>query len=79
MKLLVLIAVLAVAYMVWRAQRTQALGRGTSAASPRARGHEPQAMVSCSVCQLHVPRADAVADGQGRLYCCPEHRDSART
>ena len=38
----------------------------------------PQDMVRCPVCAVHLPRADAVADPQGRLYCSPEHRQSAR-
>lgn len=78
MKLLVLVALLAVAYLVWRGQRTRSLGQGRTA-SPAARPGQPQDMVNCPVCQVHVPRGDAVADAQGRLYCCPEHRDGART
>lgn len=78
MKLLVLVAVLAVAYLVWRAQRTRTLGPGRPPAAGSRPG-QPQDMVRCPVCQVHVPRGDAVPDPQGRLYCCPEHRDSART
>lgn len=34
----------------------------------------PQAMVACAHCGVHLPRAEAVADGAGRLYCGDEHR-----
>lgn len=33
----------------------------------------PQAMVRCVHCGLHLPRADALADGE-RLFCSEDHR-----
>ena len=76
MKYLVLIAVLAVVYLMWKHQRQGRMGArdaGRPAASPSAR---PQDMVRCPVCSLHLPRGDAVADTQGRLFCSVEHRDA---
>ncbi len=35
---------------------------------------EPQDMVRCPVCSLHLPRTDALPGPDGRLYCCAEHR-----
>ena len=35
---------------------------------------EPQDMVQCPVCSLHLPRADALPGRDGRLYCCADHR-----
>jgi uncharacterized protein len=69
MKYLVLLAVLVVAYLWWRAGRIES--------KPRARGHAaaaPQDMVRCPVCAVHLPRGDAVPGADGRLYCSQEHR-----
>jgi AmpD protein len=35
---------------------------------------EPQKMVSCSYCDLHLPEGDAIGH-DGRYYCCANHRD----
>lgn len=75
MKYLLLIAVVVLACMYWRSKR----GHGESppgqqggkrAAAPPAL---PEDMVRCPVCALHLPRAEATADAQGRLYCSHEH------
>jgi uncharacterized protein len=34
---------------------------------------EGQAMVACAHCGLHLPRGDAIADGDAS-YCSPAHR-----
>jgi uncharacterized protein len=39
----------------------------------------PQDMVQCPVCSVHLPRADALPGPGGQLYCCAEHRQSARS
>ncbi|MDP1968565.1 MAG: PP0621 family protein, partial [Burkholderiaceae bacterium] len=36
----------------------------------------PEDMVSCPVCALHLPRAEAVAGEKG-LYCSADHRRQA--
>lgn len=72
-KLLLLIAVLLVAYLLWRGARLSESSRDRGA-TPEAR---PQDMVSCPVCSVHLPRGDAVAGADGRLYCSQEHRLSA--
>lgn len=73
MKYLVLIAVVVLACMYWRSKR----GHGDTQANPRTGGAPPAAlpedMVRCPVCALHLPRAEAAADAQGRLYCSREH------
>jgi uncharacterized protein len=72
MKYLVLLAVLAVAYLLWRNAR---LARSQDPKrKPAAKAPAPQDMVSCPVCSVHLPRGDAVAGGDGRLYCSQEHR-----
>lgn len=71
MKYVVLLAVLVIAYMVWRNAR---LERKRDAKPPEAPAIAPQEMVSCPVCGLHLPKADAVAGSNGLLYCGKEHR-----
>ncbi len=84
MKLLVLIAVLAVAYLLWRnkrlggapgASRTSGMAGAADAARDRARPAAPQPMIACARCGLHLPREDALDDGRGRLFCSAQHRD----
>lgn len=73
MKYLVLVAVIVVAYLLWRNARLQ---RRDQPPGPSARGPlaAPQEMVSCPVCGLHLPKADAVSGANGLLYCSKEHR-----
>jgi len=73
MKYLVLIAVLVIAYLVWRNNRLQDHAGPSRRAGPGA----PQAMVGCAVCGLHLPQPEAVRGGDGRFYCCEEHRQRA--
>jgi uncharacterized protein len=72
MKLLLVLGVLLVAYLLWRAGRMSGQDRhehrGDAAAG------KPQDMVRCPVCSVHLPRGDAVAGADGRLYCSQEHR-----
>ena len=79
MKYLVLFAILAVVYLLWRSQqrRAQAASRPPPAPPSPADSGLPQDMVSCPVCAVHLPRGEAVAHPQGRLYCSPEHRAGA--
>jgi uncharacterized protein len=71
MKYLVLLAVLVVAYLLWRSAR---LERGPDQRPPTGGKAAPQEMVSCPVCGLHLPQADAVRGADGRFYCGNEHR-----
>lgn len=74
MKYLLLVALLVVAYLVWRNARIERRnpppgpGRGADAVGG------PQEMVSCPVCGLHLPKADAVTGADGLPYCSQEHR-----
>lgn len=74
MKFLLVLAVLAVAYWVWRSGRVR--GAARDAPPPPAQPALPEDMVSCPVCSLHLPRPDALPGSSGRLYCSPEHRQS---
>ncbi|MBA2676345.1 MAG: hypothetical protein H0U68_22055 [Ramlibacter sp.] len=71
MKYLLILALAVVVYMWWRNGRI-AQARPRPGAAPRA--GSPQDMVCCPVCSVHLPRGDAVAGGDGRLYCSQEHR-----
>ncbi|MDE2606237.1 MAG: hypothetical protein KGL68_10000 [Burkholderiales bacterium] len=71
MKFLVLFAVLFIAYLVWRNDRVD---RGGEPPRTPRQPPAPQPMVSCPVCGLHLPQADAVRGGDGRFYCSQEHR-----
>lgn len=82
MKYLVLAAVLALIYVMWKRQRAQERADRRDdprppGGNPAADGGQPQSMVRCSVCDLHLPRADAITDPQGRLFCSVAHRDEA--
>ena len=77
MKYLVLIAVLVIAYMVWRGNRIERGGGAAPGKPGRARDAGPQEMIACAACGVHLPRTDAVAGSNGVLYCSQEHRLSA--
>lgn len=38
---------------------------------------EPEKIVACTWCGVHLPASDAVT-GEGGPWCCVEHRDAAR-
>ncbi len=77
MKFLVLFAVLAVAYLWWRNTRLERKAAPPPAAPPPAAPAEPQDMVQCPVCAVHLPRTDALPGPDGALYCSQEHRQRA--
>ena len=69
--LLVLAVVLAVLWFV-RNNRS-AGGDGAAPGKPKPLA-PPQDMVRCAVCEVHLPRSDALPGPDGRLYCCADHR-----
>lgn len=70
-KVVLLLAVLALVWWLWRSARRS----DPAPPAPESSGSRavPQDMVCCALCQLHVPRHEAVL-AQDRYYCCPEHR-----
>jgi uncharacterized protein len=72
MKYLVVFAVLLVVYLIWRSQRAAA-ERPPRAPAPPPAG-QPQDMVQCPVCSLHLPRGEALIGTNGQAYCSKEHR-----
>ena len=76
MKYLLVIVVVWVAFMIWRSNRRQEVER--SAPPPRAHPPlgEPQAMLRCAHCGLHLPAADALPGPDGKVYCSAAHRQA---
>jgi uncharacterized protein len=76
MKYLLVLAVLAVAFWVWRKNRqnAKAESKKTPPADPGSSAvMQPQAMLQCAVCGVHLPAADAVVGRKGS-YCSTSHR-----
>lgn len=71
MKYLLVLAVVLVVAWYWRSSRRRDEPRKPSKRAPAA---QPQDMVQCPVCSVHLPRADALPGPDGQLYCCAEHR-----
>lgn len=73
MKYLLVLAIVLVAVWLWRNnRRVDKQQQPPPAAQPPLA--PPQDMVRCPVCSVHLPRTDALAGPDGRLYCCQEHR-----
>jgi uncharacterized protein len=68
LKLLLLLAVIAVVYWIFKSYKRK-VQRG--ATPPAARGAED--MVRCAQCGLHLPRSESLPAGQS-FYCSAEHR-----
>ena len=66
-----LIVTIVVVVAVWLLVRSRKPGRPAADASRAS--NVPQAMVQCSHCGLHLPRAEALVTDQGS-FCGEEHR-----
>jgi uncharacterized protein len=75
MKYLLLLAIVLLVIWFVRSGRRGDAPRGNERGGAAA--GQPQDMVECPVCQVHLPRADALPGPDGRLYCCAEHRTRA--
>lgn len=76
MKYLLVFAVLAVAFYVWRAGRRDT-PREPPPQKPRTGTGKPQDMVQCASCAVHLPRGDSLPGPNGTVYCSEEHRQRA--
>lgn len=74
MKYLLVLAVLLIAWYLWRSARDREDDERRRPPPPAPPPALPLDMVRCPVCALHLPRPDAVAGASGRLYCSAEHR-----
>jgi uncharacterized protein len=70
-RILFFLLLAAVVYLALRSMRGR--GTGGAASARNRRSPEPQAIVSCAKCGLHVPREEALTLGD-RYFCCEEHR-----
>lgn len=79
MKYLLVLAVLMVAFWLWRNGRRQDQAEAVrqQRPEPRPAPGTPQPMARCAVCGLHLPQADALP-GPAGWYCSAEHRAQAR-
>jgi uncharacterized protein len=55
-----------------RKPRQEAPGGGHRKGAPGPA--EPTPMLACAHCGVHLPRAEAVSDADGRAYCGEAHR-----
>ena len=69
MKFLLLVFVVLIGVWLWRSNRLAAPKPDTKAA-PAAT--DPQDMVSCAFCSVHVPAGDAIPGKKG-VYCGADH------
>lgn len=69
MKYLVLLIVLVVAIGIWRSRRAAETGPRQPPSPPG----NPQDILACAHCGVHIPQAEALMLGS-QAYCCQEHR-----
>jgi uncharacterized protein len=71
--LLKLLLVIVIAYLAYRLLRSYVRSVESRHEPPGMRPHEPEVMVRCSVCGVHLPKSEALTAG-GKRYCSEEHR-----
>lgn len=78
MKYLLLTALIVGIVWLWHRNREQAIKNAAASARPPARPDQAVTeIVACSVCQVHLPKSEALIGRQGSLYCCEAHRREA--
>lgn len=79
MKYLLVAGFLYVAFWLWRNNR-EAEKRDAAPRPPRATNHAPRIaateIVACDVCDVHLPRHEAVTSAKG-IFCSDAHRQQA--
>jgi uncharacterized protein len=68
-----LLVLLVVVLVLWAMRSVRRVDAKPSARAARPPGAQPEEMVSCLHCGVHLPRRDAVTGPQG-LYCSDAHR-----
>jgi uncharacterized protein len=75
MKYLLVVAVVAVAFWLWRNNRQNAKVEQKKSAPVPSKGTQvgpPQPMLQCAACGVHLPATDAVVGKRGS-YCTTAH------
>ncbi|MEO8333268.1 MAG: PP0621 family protein [Gallionella sp.] len=67
-RLLVLFAIVAVVYLLFRSYRKNASAQDKT---------DAEDMVRCAHCGVHLPRSESIR-AEGRDFCSAEHRDAYR-
>jgi len=69
-----LVVVLAVMALVRGLRRRNTPPAPTHSRAPHGKAVQPQAMVRCAQCGVHLAEADALQATDGRHYCSEPHR-----
>ena len=78
MKYLLVILLILVVFWLWQYERrTQKSAAKPPPPSGPGQGGGPTEIVACSVCQVHLPRAEALIGRGGKPYCSQAHRRQA--
>ena len=75
MKYLLVIAIVWVAFVIWRNGRRREVERAAPPPPP-ATPLPPQAMLRCAHCGLHLPASDSLPGKDGKVYCSAAHRQA---
>jgi uncharacterized protein len=74
-KILFWVVVVAVGWGAWSMIRLSQ--RKREQVERRAEKREPERIVACAKCGVHLPASEALHRGDAH-YCCAEHRDAGR-
>ena len=73
-KILVLLLVIGVALWWLGGRRRSPPDAGSGRQAPSPKQAEPQPMLACVHCGVHLPRDEAFCDAAGRPFCSEAHR-----
>lgn len=73
MKYLLVLAVVFVAFYLWRNNRLEDVRANPPRKAPPPQNRMPTVMVACRQCGTHLPENEAVQGREG-IYCSAEHR-----
>ncbi|MDO9406667.1 MAG: PP0621 family protein [Polaromonas sp.] len=76
MKYLLILLMVVVVLWLWRSKRPDAGAQQPEAPRGKRAVLPPAEMVACDICDVHLPRTEALA-GPGGLYCSDAHRRQA--
>lgn len=76
MKYLLVMALILVVFWLWRHNRQADRNDAERSRPPAKPSREATEMVACAVCQVHLPRSEALPGRQG-FYCSDAHRRQA--